>query len=398
MSQQTLAQGSPYAGGQPLLAAPSPGQTAPEGYILQPGFVYADQGAPAAQLIAPASYNHPENSGQNDIELSSCGSCGKSDCAGSCENCSTCGNQGCNRHSSAFYKRSAWGEFLFLRPRNAEVAYAVPVDGPINAPVVNTPQQIGRVGLVDPDFSAGFRVGFALDMGPTSSLAVQYTKFENSTQDATTINAPDVVFPLVVHPTTINAAITTTAANATMDIDFDLIDLEHRGLLSCGKNYTLSYFGGLRYGRLAQNFHAQYNFNQTTDVFTNMNFDGVGPRIGLYGESYGRHGFSFFARTEANFLAGQFSGNYLQQSTTNSLQAQADWKAGRIVSILELELGISWKDRCDRLRLRAGYMVSGWFNTVTTQRWVDAVQANEFDALSDTVTFDGFTARAEWLY
>ena len=46
-----------------------------------------------------------------------------------------------------------FGEFLYLRPRNAEVAYAMPVDSLI------TGTQIGPTAIVDPGYHPGFRVG-----------------------------------------------------------------------------------------------------------------------------------------------------------------------------------------------------------------------------------------------
>ena len=54
------------------------------------------------------------------------------------------------------------------------------------------------------------------------------------------------------------------------------------------------------------------------------------------------------------------------------------WKAGRIVTMLDLELGVGWTGPCDRFRLRAGYLISGWLNTVRTDEWIDAVNANQF--------------------
>jgi hypothetical protein len=40
-------------------------------------------------------------------------------------------------------------------------------------------------------------------------------------------------------------------------------------------------------------------------------------------------------------------------------------------------------------------MVSGWFNTVNTDRWIKAVQNDNFVDFNDKMTFDGLVARAE---
>ena len=74
------------------------------------------------------------------------------------------------------------------------------------------------------------------------------------------------------------------------------------------------------------------------------------------------------------------------------------WKAGRIVTMLELELGVGWVSPCNRYRFTTGYLVNSWMNTVKTADWIGAVQTNDFAALGDTMTFDGLTARAEFRF
>ncbi len=69
---------------------------------------------------------------------------------------------------------SVWGEYLYLRPRNAEVAYGVPIDGAIIPPPVN-PIQVGRIGMVDPDYSSGIRFGVSYVLDGCSSITAQYT-------------------------------------------------------------------------------------------------------------------------------------------------------------------------------------------------------------------------------
>ena len=72
-----------------------------------------------------------------------------------------------------------------------------------------------------------------------------------------------------------------------------------------------------------------------------------------------------------------------------------DWEIGRVVPILDLELGGGWCSPKGRVRLSAGYVISAWFNTVKTQDFIDAVQQNVFRDVSSTISFDGLVARAE---
>src|SRR5439155_24311401 len=65
------------------------------------------------------------------------------------------GNDGCDGWG---YRINTFGEFLYLRPRNTEVAYAVPVVA-AGAAAGNFSD---RVGVADPDFGPGFRGGFGM--------------------------------------------------------------------------------------------------------------------------------------------------------------------------------------------------------------------------------------------
>ena len=69
------------------------------------------------------------------------------------------------------------------------------------------------------------------------------------------------------------------------------------------------------------------------------------------------------------------------------------------MTMLDLELGVGWTSCGGRLHLAAGYLFSAWLNTLQTDEWIDAVNANRFtDVGDDTMTFDGLTARAEYRF
>jgi hypothetical protein len=73
------------------------------------------------------------------------------------------------------------------------------------------------------------------------------------------------------------------------------------------------------------------------------------------------------------------------------------------MTILDMELGIGWQSPCGRVRVTSGYMISSWFNSVTTDQWIRSVSRNNFvgqrDGMSyDTLMFDGLTVRAEYRF
>ncbi len=61
--------------------------------------------------------------------------------------------------------------------------------------------------------------------------------------------------------------------------------------------------------------------------------------------------------------------------------------------MIDYELGLAWTGPQGHLHLAAGYMVNHWFNAVTTPVFIDAVQANNYTDLGDTISFTGLVGR-----
>jgi len=291
-----------------------------------------------------------------------------------------------------------YGDFLYLRPRNAEVVYAVPFEGPITPPPA-VPVQVGRIALVDPDYEPTFRVGVERYLDGCSSVGVSYPQLLSTSDDSISVDAPYVLRSMVIHPSSLNAAADWLSARANYDLSYKLADLDYRHVFICGPTHRVNYVAGIRYANLEQQFRSTFTILTDEMVNTSVNFDGGGIRVGLEGERVaGCTGFLGYARAMASFVAGEFRGNYFQGSDTDPLIANTFWKAGRIVPILDLELGVGWASCSGRFRVTGGYMVSAWYNTVTTTDWIGAVQHNDFSGLHDTMTFDGLVVRTELRY
>jgi len=319
--------------------------------------------------------------GMNSCNVASGGCCNP--CADPCRPC----------------QRRVFGEFLYLRPRNAEIAYAVPIDGPIVPPPVPNPVQVGPVAIVDPDYQPGFRVGFGCGLDECSDLAVTYTHFESSTSDSTSIAAPDVIRSMVAHPSSQSAATDFLQASAWYGLDFDLVDVDYRAAFCLGQTYSVSYLVGVRYCGIQQDFGALFANNGTELVTTDITFDGGGIRLGLEGEQRARRsGLLVYGNTSVSFVAGEFKTRFFQGQSLDPTVVDTAWKAGRIVTMLDLELGLGWANPSGSLRFTTGYLFSAWFNTVKTDEFINAVHANDFINLGDTLTFDGLVTRVELRY
>jgi len=130
---------------------------------------------------------------------------------------------------------------------------------------------------------------------------------------------------------------------------------------------------------------------------SDITFDGGGLKFGLDGERrLGYSGFSFYSRGNIAPMTGRFHADYRLVDNTNVVQlGRADWQDDRIVTLVDLETGISWTGKRRKWRASAGYVTSYWFNTLTTSSFIDGVNANSYNNLGDTLSFEGLTAKIE---
>jgi hypothetical protein len=234
-------------------------------------------------------------------------------------------------------------------------------------------------------------------MTPCSSIGASYTRFESNTFNSVSTNAPDVIRSLVSHPSSMSASTDFLSSVAGYGLDFDFVDADFRRIFMHGDLYAINYLLGARYARLSQDFEAHFFNNGTETVRNCIDFDGGGIRFGLDGQRFAANsGLMAYCRGTASFVAGEFRSQYFQGQSFDTLVVDTRWKAGRIVSILDLEIGAGWTSPKQHVRLSAGYLVSAWYNAVKSSDFISAVQNNNFLELHNLLTFDGLTARAEF--
>ncbi len=324
-----------------------------------------------------------------------CGTSGNACCGTTGETC--CGDSG--NACSDSPKWYAFGEYLLLRPRNEGVEYAVPINGPIEAGAV--PLQVGPTAVTDPQFQSGFRLGVAGALGQCASVSLTYTYYRNEVDDGpVSADSPYVLRPMVINPSSADAASDFSMASASEIITFNLVDLDYHHSLWSGDCGTLNYLVGTRYAELNQNFQADFGQIITAAVGTNIEFNGAGLRFGLDGERTIAGGFFMTASATTNFLGGQFSGSYLQSNANNPVEATTSWQEARFVTILEAGAAVGWQSQNGRIRTTVGYMVSDWLNVVKPSDFISAVQANQYVGTNQigntSLIFDGLTARFEF--
>ncbi len=290
-----------------------------------------------------------------------------------------------------------YGDFLYLRPANEKVAFAVPVNGAIEPPPGMPPVQIGLEAVVDCDYDPGFRVGAGCVLNDCSEVGMSYTFLESDTFNGIAIDVPYAIRSLVDHPGSWAAPTDFLTAHADLDLDLDLVDFDYRRVIVCGGCYNLNYVVGARYAHLDQAFTSVFTNATTVEtVDAAVRFDGGGIRVGLEGErQIGTFGLTVYGSGVASFVGGNFRGRYAQADSGRGLVVNTGWNEDRVVSILDIELGFGWASPSGRLRASAGYMFSGWFNTVITDEFIDSVRLNNSVDAGNSLSFDGLVLRSE---
>jgi hypothetical protein len=289
-----------------------------------------------------------------------------------------------------------FGDMLYLRPASDKISFAVPINGAITQPPGTPPVEVGKTAVADIDFQPGFRFGFSRAVGCNADVAITYTYFDGDANASTAIDDPFVLRSLVNHPGTTIAPTDFLEASASAVTRFHLVDVDYRRSIYCDSCSDLRYLAGVRYAHLDQSF-ASVLTNVTTleTVDTDINFDGFGLRVGLEGERRACSGIFVTGRGTASFVGGRFRNEYLQGDNFRGLVVDTGWKEDRLVSMLDLELGLGWASASNRFRIVGGYMVSAWYNTLRTNSLINSIRQTDEVDLHDTLTFDGFFTRAE---
>ncbi|MDZ4782723.1 MAG: Lpg1974 family pore-forming outer membrane protein [Planctomycetia bacterium] len=308
------------------------------------------------------------------------------------------GSAYCGGDQARQYRFGVFGELLYLQAgAGANIEYAVPVSG-----IAASAQPVGGLGTLNSDYQVGFRAGGILVLDSTAAVIGTYTRWEGTTSSAVSTMAPNVIRSLVTAPGLATTSPNSQSASAEYDIQMQLVDLDYRREVWRSTNISLDGIVGARYAELTQAFSVDQVFGPvTTTVSSDIDFTGIGLRVGGEGETrpFGG-GFLLYGRALLDVLFGKFDANYTQANTLPLTQAFITFEEDRTVPIAELELGVGYSLPVYSVLMRftAGYHFSAWFNTVTTNEFIDSVQSGSYLNATDTLTFDGIVGRLEVVF
>jgi hypothetical protein len=343
----------------------------------------------------------------------SCDSCGGGDC-GCCDTCEVydggygCGDACCETGCcdtcgpccDCGPTCSVFVDFLYLQVTDADVTHAQQQNGIGGAGTV----PFGEIGTIGMDYNTGVRIGGILGCDPCSAATFSFTNFESdafsSLEPPVITGGGGAVGSLVHHP---GAVITASngPVDAEYEVDFQIVDLMYRHrLLGDGCCYSVNYMLGVQYGHLEQDFMQSGVFgggsSGTLDTTTTIDFHGGGLKAGVDAERYFGGCFSAYGRATATAMSGRFQSRYtMNNSTTATLLAQANWDDDRVVTQVEGEIGFALTTCNKHWRWATGYMFSHWANVVNTTEFIDAVQLDYYGDVSGSIGFDGLVTRLE---
>ncbi len=285
-----------------------------------------------------------------------------------------------------------FADYLFLAPRDLDVAFATHVDGP-----VENAAPLGSPTVVAPDHDHGIRFGLGHTFTNCLRLSATGWIYSNSWADSLSLPAnTGWIRSEVTHPSTASIANDSLNARAEEDVEFVMGDLELEWLLHRSFSRSFTFHLGARYAELDQDFHGDFLIDGPTDVDSAISYQGVGPRVGLEITTMVKSGLIVYGEAFADVLFGHIDADYRQQNAGAGTQfAAASGKEFRVVPQLEAELGIGWQNCDGSLIVRAGYFASFWLNVARTPSWIESARIGPPSVTHETLIFDGLTARAE---
>jgi hypothetical protein len=328
------------------------------------------------------------------LSLSDCDSCESGCCDAPAVGCESKGCSDCCCCTGWCYHIAVFGEFLYLRPRDAEVAYSVEVNNAVSPPAV--PLQVGPLGIVDPDYTPSWRGGLTWAMTNCTSITAQYMQLNTSTYARNDLDATgNQILSLLTHPSASTVGQGGVFSDARYDVDVRAFDIDYRQLLFYDCGQLNNFLVGVRYAHLNQELYSNLPINGNETVDTDIDFEGIGLRAGYEMERVTCHGLLGYAKLHGSLLAGDWKADYDQGSNFDASEVDTFWRGGRLVPVVDLEVGVGWTSKRGFWRAQMGYVYSAWFNAVKTDEWIKAVQSNNFVDMSDQITFDGLVCRIE---
>ncbi|HBJ38367.1 MAG TPA: hypothetical protein DDZ51_27165 [Planctomycetaceae bacterium] len=318
----------------------------------------------------------------------------------SCDTCDMKSIRSCSPKESWWtHKNTVFGEFLFLVPGDSGIVYATKGTDPAIAGA-NSPT--GPMGILDIGAEPGFRVGGSVALTDQSSAFLTFTWWEGKDEDRITATGLNVLNPHLLHPSTLTVAGAGLEATGRQDLGFQLIDAGFRRAFITNCNSAVNWIAGVRYAHLDQAVTTSQVASVPTGLTTlrsDVDFHGFGLLAGLDAERRcAPLGISIYGSTLGSLTGGNWNARSRQTNQFGGGVIASDFEEFRIMPVIEAEVGLAWQSSKNRVRAQIGFMASGWLNAISSAEYLDGLNRNNFNGLSETLTFSGLTSSLEFRF
>jgi hypothetical protein len=273
-------------------------------------------------------------------------------------------------------------EYLLLKPQRGDLDFAIRnatqsghPDGTIESLVLGT--------------TSSFRVGAGYRLSSQWEVGASYCYLFSRGQGVVTSDPGGTIYATMTSPAVVEQAV---SAVGDVRLNYNVADLEVGRRLQLSDNIGVRVFAGGRAGFINQHVSATYNGRDANNagVYTRVDFDGAGLRVGAEGAWNIGWGFSVWARAAGSMVDGRYQVNQTETNGTASLVNVSD-KFEKIVPVTEYGLGVGWER--NNIRFRIGYEMTNWSNLVDRPDFVDDVHRGKMVQHLSDLSLNGLSVQ-----
>jgi hypothetical protein len=279
------------------------------------------------------------------------------------------------------------GEYLLLRPRRDALDYAV-----VSPNRTETPG--GNVNQLSYGTENGFRTGIGYHL-PSSdwSIAVNYTYFHSSDNQIAIAPSAGALYPSLTSGGSFDIA---NSANASTNLDYNVIDLEAIRHIAVHESFDLTVFGGGRFAWIDQKLQAIYNGGSEGPVNDTVSspvyFRGAGITLGGLGQWNVYQGIGLYAKAQCSLLSGQFRNSLTETNDNGTVSiVNVHDNYNQIVPVTEMGLGVAYQG--DHFHLSVGYELTNWFNMIQSLDFPDSTNYGKIGRRTGDLSLEGLAVQ-----
>jgi hypothetical protein len=280
-------------------------------------------------------------------------------------------------------RRFVFAEYLYWQPTNHQLDYAIVDD--FGAAAVS-----GETARLEYEAQSGVRAGLGFQTASGWDLQFAYTGLESRDEQQT----EGFLIATVSHP---SFNVFATSAEATADLDYDVLDLEfgHRFLIT--EACRLRLHAGLRGARISQALDVRFDGGDffAGHVARSHEFRGIGLRVGAEGTWLLCYGVGVFGRVGGSLLAGNLDTRAVESDALGLIVNVSD-DADLIAPATEIALGLTWEGR--HWQVQTGYELTSWYNLSNRLAFHDDLHVASFSRSQDVLGLHGLFARVGYAW